>query len=60
MPDAPYDPERCSACRGSGRVISTLGGTPQPVECPWCKGSGRRIAGHDAQVARRGEPDDAA
>jgi len=51
----PYDPERCTPCRGTGRVISSLGGTPQPVTCPWCEGSGRRIPGHDAQAARRSD-----
>ena len=48
----PHDPERCTACRGTGRVISGLGGTPNPVTCPWCEGSGRRIPGHDAQAAK--------
>jgi len=48
----PYDPKRCTACRGTGRVISSLGGTPQPVTCPWCEGSGRFIPGHDAQPVR--------
>lgn len=46
------DSQRCHACRGTGQVISNLGGTPHPVECPWCEGSGRFIAGHDAQAAR--------
>jgi len=51
MPDpAPYDRERCTPCRGTGSVISTLGGSPQPVTCPWCEGSGRFMAGHDAQA----------
>ncbi|HEX2409644.1 MAG TPA: hypothetical protein VHJ39_00640 [Solirubrobacteraceae bacterium] len=54
-PAEPYDPQRCTACRGTGRVISGLGGTPQPVECPWCEGTGKLIPGHDAQAARRGE-----
>jgi DnaJ-class molecular chaperone len=49
---APHDPERCTPCRGTGRVISGLGGTPNPVACPWCEGSGRRIAGHDAQAVK--------
>jgi len=48
----PHDPERCTPCRGTGRVISGLGGTPNPVACPWCESSGRRIAGHDAQAAK--------
>lgn len=39
----------CLACRGTGRVISGLGGTPHEVHCPWCQGTGRRIPGIDAQ-----------
>jgi DnaJ-class molecular chaperone len=39
----------CLACRGSGQVISGLGGTPHTVTCPWCQGTGHRIAGIDAQ-----------
>lgn len=39
----------CPPCRGTGRVISTLGGSPQQVTCPWCEGTGRWLAGHDAQ-----------
>jgi DnaJ-class molecular chaperone len=50
----PYDPDRCLACRGTGRVVSNLGGTPHDVPCPWCEGSGRFIPGHDAQRAERG------
>src|SRR6478736_1499617 len=42
----------CMACRGSGSVISNLGGTPTTVTCPWCKGSGMRIAEVDAQAGR--------
>jgi DnaJ-class molecular chaperone len=45
---------RCSACRGSGQVISTEGGEPRSVRCPWCDGTGRFIPGHDAQAARHG------
>jgi DnaJ-class molecular chaperone len=52
MSTEPYDPERCTACRGTGQVVSTLGGTPSTVTCPWCEGSGRFIPGHDAQAAR--------
>jgi hypothetical protein len=37
-------------CRGSGKLISNLGGTPSTVSCPWCEGSGVRIAGIDAQA----------
>jgi DnaJ-class molecular chaperone len=48
------DRGRCTACRGSGKVISTEGGERRDVPCPWCEGSGRFVAGHDAQAARRG------
>ena len=50
---APDDPTRCHACRGTGQVISGLGGTPHPVTCPWCDGTGRFEPGHDAQAAKR-------
>jgi DnaJ-class molecular chaperone len=43
----------CTACRGTGQVISNLGGSLNQVPCPWCEGTGRRIPGHDAQAARR-------
>jgi DnaJ-class molecular chaperone len=43
------DPTICRACRGTGKVISGLGGTPHEVVCPWCEGTGHRIAGLDAQ-----------
>jgi DnaJ-class molecular chaperone len=46
-------PRECSACRGTGRVISNLGGSPQQVECPWCEGTGRFIPGHDAAARHR-------
>jgi DnaJ-class molecular chaperone len=36
-------------CRGTGKVISNLGGTPSSVTCPWCDGSGTRVPGIDAQ-----------
>ena len=39
----------CLACRGTGKVISGLGGEPHAVTCPWCEGTGRRIPGIDAQ-----------
>jgi len=41
----------CLACRGTGRLISGLGGEPHEVACPWCRGTGRRISGIDAQQA---------
>jgi hypothetical protein len=37
-------------CRGTGHVISNLGGKPQEVTCPWCQGDGVRLAGVDAQA----------
>ncbi len=39
----------CTACRGTGKVISNLDGTSHEVSCPWCDGSGRFILGRDAQ-----------
>ena len=45
-----HEPRECMACRGSGRVISNLGGTASEVACPWCDGSGVRAAGIDAQA----------
>jgi hypothetical protein len=44
-----HQPRECMACRGTGQVISNLGGSPNQVECPWCRGSGTRIVGGDAQ-----------
>jgi hypothetical protein len=37
-------------CRGTGKVISNLGGAPSTVTCPWCEGGGVRVAGIDAQA----------
>jgi len=51
------------ACRGTGSVISSLGGAPSTVTCPWCGGGGVRVPGRDAQaawLAERDEPDAAA
>jgi hypothetical protein len=43
-------------CRGTGKVVSNLGGSPSEVTCPWCEGGGVRIAGIDAQAKwREGE-----
>ena len=39
----------CTPCRGTGRVISGLGGNPHEVICPWCGGSGTFQSGRDAQ-----------
>jgi len=38
------------ACRGTGHVISNLGGTASSVTCPWCDGSGVRRPGVNAQA----------
>jgi DnaJ-class molecular chaperone len=43
----------CAPCRGTGQVISNLGGEPSTVTCPWCEGGGMQLPGHDAQHARR-------
>ena len=42
-------PGTCLACRGTGHLISGLGGEPHQVTCPWCRGTGSRIPGIDAQ-----------
>jgi hypothetical protein len=47
---AAHEPRECMACRGSGQVISNLGGTPSKVTCPWCAGTGVRVPGIDAQA----------
>jgi DnaJ-class molecular chaperone len=41
--------QTCTPCRGTGRLISGLGGTPHEVTCPWCEGTGHRIPGINAQ-----------
>ena len=50
--DAPETPAdtACPPCRGTGRVISNLGGSPSEKPCPWCDGTGVRIPGRDAQA----------
>jgi DnaJ-class molecular chaperone len=47
---ASHGPRECMACRGSGQVISSLGGTPSKLTCPWCEGAGVRIADINAQA----------
>jgi hypothetical protein len=42
-------------CRGTGKVISNLGGEPSTVTCPWCDGGGVRVPGSDAQARWQGE-----
>ncbi|MGA9857839.1 MAG: hypothetical protein WBQ18_08240 [Solirubrobacteraceae bacterium] len=41
----------CGPCRGTGHLISGLGGEPHQVTCPWCHGTGHLIPGIDAQEA---------
>jgi len=48
------------ACRGSGQVISNLGGTPSDLTCPWCAGTGERAPGIDAQARWQTQDADAA
>jgi DnaJ-class molecular chaperone len=50
LSEATHEPRECMACRGTGRVISNLGGSPSTVACPWCDGSGLRPAEVDAQA----------
>jgi DnaJ-class molecular chaperone len=47
---AAHGPRECMPCRGSGKVISTLGGEPSTVTCPWCGGEGMRLTGIDTQA----------
>jgi DnaJ-class molecular chaperone len=56
--DEVIDPLPCSVCRGTGTLISNLGGTPSTVTCAWCEGTGTFLGEHDAQEVRRaaGEP----
>lgn len=37
-------------CRGTGHVISNLGGKSQEITCPWCHGDGVRVPEVDAQA----------
>jgi DnaJ-class molecular chaperone len=48
--EASHGPRECMPCRGSGKVISNLGGSPSTVTCPWCEGGGIRLADIDAQA----------
>jgi hypothetical protein len=48
--EASHKPRECMACRGTGQVISNLGGTPSTQKCPWCDGGGVRLPGVDAQA----------
>jgi DnaJ-class molecular chaperone len=55
-PPGDQDRVACTACRGTGRVISGLGGTPHEVTCPWCGGDGLFKPGHDAQQGEKPAP----
>gem|GEM_PF-3396265 len=46
------EPLPCAPCRGTGQLISNLGGSPSQVTCPWCEGTGTQMPGHNAQAAR--------
>ena len=48
-------PAPCDACRGTGIVISHLGGEPHSEPCPWCDGGGVRLPAHDAQARWRAD-----
>jgi hypothetical protein len=45
----------CSPCRGSGKVISNLGGKREEITCPWCDGGGTRLPEHNAQARFKDE-----
>jgi DnaJ-class molecular chaperone len=51
------DARACMPCRGTGKVISNLGGTQSEVGCPWCNGTGIRQPGVDAQEHWRARAD---
>lgn len=53
------DEAACLPCRGTGQVVSYLGGEPNAVACPWCAGTGIRQAGIDAQARWIAESGDA-
>jgi len=43
------DRSTCTPCRGTGQLISRLGGEAHSLPCPWCGGTGSFQAGRDAQ-----------
>ncbi len=50
-PDAESaDAATCMPCRGTGAVVSYLGGESTSIPCPWCEGTGIRRSGVDAQA----------
>lgn len=50
------DRQTCSPCRGTGKVISNLGGEQREVRCPWCEGTGEFKREHDAQEQAPSQP----
>lgn len=44
------EPEACMPCRGTGKVVSNLGGEARDVTCPWCQGDAIRLTSIDAQA----------
>jgi DnaJ-class molecular chaperone len=48
--DETRDETTCRPCKGTGSVISGLGGEQSKVTCPWCGGSGVRDPARDAQA----------
>lgn len=53
----PQERTTCTPCRGTGRLVSALGGERHEVTCPWCGGSGRFSPGRDAQAEPAEKPD---
>jgi DnaJ-class molecular chaperone len=45
-----HGPQECMPCRGTGKVISNLGGKAAKITCPWCEGDGTRKPEVDAQT----------
>ena len=57
--DAPDTPGPCTACHGTGVVLSGLGGELAQQPCPWCDGGGVRLRDYDAQARWRATAGDA-
>ena len=51
----PEEAPRCPPCRGTGAIVSRLGGSPSTIVCPWCEGTGHVLPGHDAQQPHAGD-----
>lgn len=46
------EPRACTVCRGTGTVLSNLGGSLSEQQCPWCDGSRVFLPEHDAQASK--------